>query len=192
MNNEMLNGAVVPSRPPRFLLTVLMTCAVLPLLQRGLVMALPAEKLGHEVWIGLQAIESLLALTAAVAFLVFMYRVFRAMRLAGRSTRYSPGLAVGSWFIPLANLVMPALAVAEAYRLRTGRGAGIVAGWWLSYLLLIAFRGFDGLLSGGLLSPTDTLFAALPYIGWSHTLVTTVTFGLWAAIVSAIAAPNAR
>ena len=106
----------------------------------------------------LGGIVSLLTLGTGVTWLFWQHRAQRdlyARALPG--LKYTPGWAVGWWFIPLANLVMPYLCVRELWD-----GAGRVPGspaaarrdwklltWWLtyiasSYLVVIGFAPVIG------------------------------------------------
>jgi hypothetical protein len=85
-----------------------------------------------------------------VAFLMWLHRVMKNLpALGNRKTRieYTPGWAVGSFFIPFANLYMPYRAVREAWDKsnpleRTGEGLtfrprspeGLLVGWWVSWI----------------------------------------------------------
>jgi hypothetical protein len=65
----------------------------------------------------LSLVESLARLGTIVMFLVWLYRVytnFPALRV--QHLDFTPGWAVGWWFIPFANLVKPYQAVSEAWR----------------------------------------------------------------------------
>ena len=70
------------------------------------------------VFIGLISIvESLLRLATIVIFLIWLYRVYSNLSpLRARDLEFTPGWAVGWWFIPLANLIKPYQAVTEAWR----------------------------------------------------------------------------
>lgn len=60
----------------------------------------------------------LVSLAAGVAFIVWLYQAGRYVRREGRSGgRFGPGWAIGGWFIPLANLVLPALYASELWRM---------------------------------------------------------------------------
>ncbi len=83
-------------------------------------------------------ISPLLTFVIVVVLLMWLHRIFDARR--GR-TAYSPGMAVGAWFIPLGNLVLPPLVVRDAWKaVRGPEGSGIVFAWWLFWLAEIAFR----------------------------------------------------
>ncbi|WP_127467049.1 DUF4328 domain-containing protein [Streptomyces sp. B27] len=53
-------------------------------------------------------VDSLLAVAAGVTTLVWFWRVrINAEAFAPREHRYSPGMAIGSWFIPVAGWIIP-------------------------------------------------------------------------------------
>ena len=86
---------------------------------------------------------------AAIAVLMWLHRVVRNNPSLGeRYLRFSPGFAVGCWFIPFANLVFPYQAVREAWGAadpelpwstpdtrRHSRGSGLVVAWWLTFIV---------------------------------------------------------
>lgn len=76
-----------------------------------------------------------LSLLAVIATLVWLHRSFVALR--GR-TRFSPGMAVGGWFIPVANLLLPALILRDAWRAARGTGGGLVWVWMIVWWLAVA------------------------------------------------------
>jgi hypothetical protein len=82
----------------------------------------------------------------AVFFLLWLHRaVANNHALGGRALRFSPRAAVGWWFAPMLNLVVPFRILAETWRAadparphstpdqRTGgRLSPVLAGWWLT------------------------------------------------------------
>jgi len=91
-----------------------------------------ANSFGSSYGLGFTLVGQLggLVIWAAVAALcVWTYRATKNANLLGLRTQFSPGLAVGGWLIPLANLVMPYLAVRDLFpEGHSGRrDAGI---WW--------------------------------------------------------------
>ena len=99
---------------------------------------------------GLIAIlEVPLRLASIVAFLIWLYRAYGNLSpLQARNLEFSPGWAVGWWFIPFANLVKPFQVVREVYNESdpdvdpyTGfshvpAGTPAVVGlWWGTFLL---------------------------------------------------------
>ena len=97
-------------------------------------------------WLG----AFVLYIALAVAFLVWLYRVSRNVPALGNpksGVEYSPGWALGSFFIPFVNLVVPYKAVREVWvksdpAVRTGddfmfaqpSSAPLVLGWWIMWL----------------------------------------------------------
>lgn len=56
-------------------------------------------------------------LLCAILFLTWLHRVVaNNAALGARALRFTPGAAIGWWFVPLANWVMPYRVVAEAWR----------------------------------------------------------------------------
>lgn len=133
----------------------------------------------------LLGIKSLLTLVAVIMFLVLVHRVYTTLRTRGVALRYTPGMAVGCWFIPFANFVMPCIAVRDAYTAATGKSSGIVVGWWLLYMLSIPL---SMLLQ---LSPQlvvgSGMGQVLNIISPISTLVHIAAFGLWALVARALA-----
>jgi len=102
-----------------------------------------------------------------VAFLVWLHRVVKNLPALGNPKsriEYTPGWAVGSFFIPFANLFMPYRAVREAWDksnplVRTAEGltfapltpSRLLAGWWACW---IAF-GFVSRMASRLHSRAD-------------------------------------
>ena len=57
-------------------------------------------------------------LLGSVLLIIWMYQAHRAAGSRGATgTTWSPGWAIGSWFIPIANLVLPKLVVGEIDRM---------------------------------------------------------------------------
>ena len=92
--------------------------------------------------------ESALYVLVAVAFLVWLHRVVtNSHGLGEQGLRFTPGWAVGWWFIPFANLVRPAQVMSETWRasdpqhtrsdVRSRRQVSIavVGLWWALFLL---------------------------------------------------------
>ncbi|MDZ5442049.1 DUF4328 domain-containing protein [Micromonospora sp. 4G57] len=78
----------------------------------------------------------LLYLTTAVLVMIWMFR-------ARKNTDAFPGVrphlnahwAITGWWVPLASLVVPAKMMADIVRDSRGRGRGLVALWWLGWLV---------------------------------------------------------
>lgn len=62
-------------------------------------------------------VEILLRLITIILFLIWLYKVFKNLpALGANNLEFSPGWAVGWWFIPFANLVKPYQVVSELWR----------------------------------------------------------------------------
>jgi hypothetical protein len=119
------------------------------------------------VWLLLQGLIALIQLPAIifamVTFLIWLHRVYTNLpALRSDNTEFTPGWAVGWWFIPFANLVKPFQAVRNAwsesdpdvspgYGFLTSVQSGapaFMAFWWAFWLLAnivanIAYRIFE-------------------------------------------------
>lgn len=93
-------------------------------------------------WIG----GAVVTLVTAVLFLRWTALATRnAHALSGGTTRYRPAWAVGSYFVPIANLWVPYRAMRETFRVSNpGRGdygrpapqTRLVGAWWSLWLLV--------------------------------------------------------
>ncbi len=112
--------------------------------------------------VGLVAILELVGrVVCAVLFLIWLYRVFANLRVIGaRNLEFSPGWAVGWWFVPFLNLGKPFQVVRELYtesHNAADRAANEISDistetvgfWWGTYLIsLFALRISDALAGG--------------------------------------------
>lgn len=74
-------------------------------------------------------------LVAGVVFLFWLYRArVNAEMLAGQPQRLGRGWTIGAWFVPLGNVVLPPLVVADTWRASSRRSSGLVAAWWTAVL----------------------------------------------------------
>jgi len=93
-----------------------------------------------------QVIASLQAfayIVTAILFLVWIHRVYLNLSALGAfNLTYSPGWAVGGFFVPFLNLVRPFQVVKEIWRAsdpdeyawRQARTSPLVGLWWISFL----------------------------------------------------------
>jgi hypothetical protein len=75
---------------------------------------------------------------AAVLFLRWLHRAFRNLHAPGMPlARYTPGWAVGSWFVPFVNLVVPKKATNDAWRAGDpyAEVPGFVHLWWAGWIV---------------------------------------------------------
>jgi hypothetical protein len=110
-------------------------------------------------------VVSLLTLVAGVTWLTWQHKAqgdLYARQLPG--LRYTPGWAVGWWFVPFANLVMPYLTVRElwdgaghASRAPATRRDWRLLAWWLAYIssTYLVVAGFGPILGAMFRSISD-------------------------------------
>jgi len=85
----------------------------------------------------------ILVVLTAVAWLMWQHRSQSNVRALGVPVGFSPGWAVGWWFIPIANLWQPFRAVRELWRasdaaahtVDDGRSTSLLGWWWAVYLV---------------------------------------------------------
>jgi len=106
-----------------------------------------------------------------IAFLFWLHRIVANNRALGAlATRFSPGYAVGCWFIPFANLALPLVAVREAWRAadpmrlhstfedrRRSRAPWYLAGWWVLFEAANFLSYGAGLAASGETNPLQAL-----------------------------------
>jgi len=111
----------------------LMTAAVVPIF--GYLLSMIG--LGGLVF---TALRVLVSFGAGVLTLVWVHQVFSRLR---GETHFGPALAVVGWLIPVANLILPALTLRDAWVAARGqRGSGVVILWcvvWNVSLFVAAF-----------------------------------------------------
>ena len=105
--------------------------------------------------VGLAAIlEIIMRVVVVVFFLIWEYRSFNNLSaLKARNLEYSPGWAVGWWFIPFANLVKPFQVMRELWNesdpdfdeqtgfLNVSPGTPEIIGFWWGTFLIGGFIG---------------------------------------------------
>jgi len=106
------------------LFAVQLGCYALYVVLAGVQIAVPNIQAGDSgltipfLLIGMIAVvEGLARLATVVMFLVWLFRIYTNFPALGvRNLDFSPGWAVGWWFIPFANLLKPYQVVTEAWR----------------------------------------------------------------------------
>jgi hypothetical protein len=76
------------------------------------------------------------ALAAAVAFITWLYQTRRNAGRLGGTLEWTPGWAVGGWFIPVASLVIPYLVVRDVRRASAPAPQPVQVGWWWTSVLV--------------------------------------------------------
>lgn len=143
----------------------------------------------------LLGIENLLSLVTMIVFFVWIVRAIRALGAMGRSTGMSAGMAVGGWFIPIANVVMPWLSVRGV--LRALHCSTILAGlWWLVWLANMSLGTAHQLVRQIMLVPElgdaippemlDNIYPMLESTFWPYFVTDTAAWGLLALIVATV------
>ncbi len=109
--------------------------------------------------------NAVILLVTAAFFLVWVYRAHANVRvLRFAELKFTPGWAVGWWFIPLFNLVQPARAMAELYRIAETRNPSAgrthirirpVIAWWS--LLLISSGAARAGIAGEPADPVEPI-----------------------------------
>jgi hypothetical protein len=113
------------------------------------------EVTASDTFVQLTAVlEIAVMIACAVLFLSWLHRVVaNGPALGGRELRYTPGWAVGWWFVPVLNLVRPFQVVAEAWVVSArdpGAGLGLLLpAWWGLFILGSVVSRFLVVRTGG-------------------------------------------
>lgn len=80
---------------------------------------------------GSMGLYMLTLLATGVVFVIWQYRHAKNAQALGVTGGLGPGWAIGGWFIPLANYVLPGIQLFQSSRgsSRERKGAGIVIAW---------------------------------------------------------------
>lgn len=84
----------------------------------------------------------------SIPFLMWVYRANRNCRAFAPGLRFSSGMAVGSYFIPIANLVYPCQVMQEIWKVSTDPANwksvknSVLVGFWWTFWLLTGFTGY--------------------------------------------------
>ena len=97
---------------------------------------------------GLSSLAGFIGIAALVLLIVWMWRSAHNARALGRTgARLSPGWAIGAWFIPFANFVIPVLIMQDLWRgatpstprgdptWRSAKGSWLIGVWWAAWLV---------------------------------------------------------
>jgi hypothetical protein len=120
---------------------------------------------------GAYLFASMCEIAIFVLLIIWLWRAYSNTRVFGAAPwRWGRGWTVGSWFIPLANLVMPLLLINDTWRGADARAphnplwrrlpvAGVVTMWWV---LMVAGR-VALQVADALASLTEDLGDVVPY-----------------------------
>jgi hypothetical protein len=106
---------------------------------------------GNALYAFVAGLQVIFVLVTAVVWIFWLYRAYRRLQQIGSNTTdYTPGFAVGSWFIPFLNLVRPYQVIRELWLRSQTQNEGsyvetddapvMLRVWWGIWLL-------DGILS---------------------------------------------
>jgi hypothetical protein len=128
----------------------------------------------REMVVGLMMLAVLLA--CMVAYLTWLYRAYSNLPALGNSRnalRYSPGWAIGSWFIPLANVFIPYQIVKETWeksdpgietetdlQFTVERFSPLILGWWLLWIASNVVGRLSASFANRAKTPADLSFAS--------------------------------
>jgi hypothetical protein len=104
-------------------------------------------------------LEAVFFFLSAFAFLFWVYRANKNLQALGYHPQFTPGWAVGWWFVPVANFYYPYKVVKEIWQWsdpgtwlpgRAQSGFPIIGLWWTSYLAMsFALNAENRSLSSG-------------------------------------------
>ena len=104
-------------------------------------------------------IHVLLLLAAGIVFIIWQFRHAKNAEVLGARGGLGPGWAIGGWFIPIANLVLPTLQIFQSSKAsdvasrqegRPPKGSPLVIVWGVVFSLGLLVLG-----AGGALAPAD-------------------------------------
>ena len=107
----------------------------------------------------LSGLHGLLLLSIAVVFIIWQFRHAKNAEMLGARGGLGPGWAIGGWFVPLANFVLPSVQifqsskasdVAARQQSRRPKGSGLVVIWGVVFGLGVLL-----LMGSGALAPSS-------------------------------------
>ena len=121
----------------------------------------------YDVAQGWNIISTLLNISVFVLLVIFLYKFVKKVRILGHQVPMSQGLAIGGWFIPLAQVVIPFLffrRIADVLKDAKPNLQLFLNLWWWPWVLGVvlqtigrnqnSFESFDDMLVGALLCIT--------------------------------------
>ncbi len=140
-------------------------------------------------------VVSLLTLGTGILWLIWQHKAQRDLYARGvPGLRYTPGWAVGWWFVPFASFVLPYLCMRELFgNAGVPAGAGMppitrsdwrVATWWIAYLgsSLLLVVAFVPLLRAVLTSVGDQVETNPDHVVVTITAATIHAARIWAIV----------
>jgi hypothetical protein len=161
--------------PGRVAIALFAFNAVLPLISRLL------YAVGISLGRAYTPLQGLTTFVGVIFFLIWLHRVTKAIREAQGDSRFTPGMAVGGWFIPLAQIVLPFLSMQDVWKRTVKQNGWVVPLWWTSYLLTIVINATGGRLP-----------FSFPGIGYIYTAIVVTAFGSWAFMLFTVGEKSAQ
>lgn len=135
-----------------------------------------------------EGLRGLLSLVAVILYFIWFSRMYAWVRNTRGGTAYSTGFAIGAWFIPFVNFVVPYKALKDASDRTLGAPSPLVSLWWAGYLSATFLTLFFSMLEGGAVRIDLGGPAVLNGLSWLLTLSQIVGYGTWAKIVKDLSA----
>ena len=134
--------------------------------------ASPADlRAADDAVVSLLTVNFLVTVATGVLFMIWQYRLAQNAELLRRDRlSFGPGWAIGGWFIPFANFVLPYLQLRQSARasdpdlppgesFRNGRVPGIVTAWTVLFIASTALMAVGIGMRG---QPEDARYQAHP------------------------------
>jgi hypothetical protein len=138
-------------------------------------------------WLAIYAVTTVVFL---VFFFMWLYRAVKNVRITSGDSRSGPGMSVGWWFIPFANLVMPYLVLKDLWeRARVTSDAPWVGVFWLLWILSGIVSNVTSRAYNHALDNLDWALAKnMVLLGAAATVASGITYLLLVRIVNSIQA----
>lgn len=138
----------------------------------------------------MNGLHGLLSTLMAIVLLAWVYQLFHGLNGKGG---WSPVMSVVGWFIPVANLVLPALIMRSGWRAVSNNTGGVLPLlWWplhLAVTFMMIFWQLTPVLSPQLSSTgldASTIATIFTLLGWLTMFVELAAYGLLLHIVRTI------
>jgi hypothetical protein len=156
----------------------------------------PEEATGNDVRVrAVAGLGGIAYLASGIVFLIWFHRAHRNLpSLDNERLKYSPGWAVGAWFVPFLNLVRPFQIMVEVWKgsdpknlannLRDpahAHGSILIGVWWAAFLLQ-AFASYAHMGPAAAPKTINTL-VAITWIGLGRDLLVALPAALLAILV---------
>ncbi|BCX47435.1 conserved hypothetical protein [Haloferula helveola] len=121
-----------PTSLSRWSIGLLVVATLIDLVDHIWLTTVGRDSLSVGILDGVEAqISGFVYLANVIVFLCWSYRVLKNAQSVDPGTQtVSPGWGVGSYFVPIVNLWIPAKALMQASRV-SGTSVGLVLAWWL-------------------------------------------------------------